>query len=63
MDATSQALFDSLVKLDTPSLTPEQKDFLFARRGYLNKSQREQFSDLIAEGDARVKAQANQKEE
>lgn len=63
MDKTSLELFDRLVKLDTASMTPDEKDFLFARRGYLNKSQREQFKDLIAEGDAKVKARNTQPEE
>jgi hypothetical protein len=44
-------------------MSTDEKEFLFARRGHLNKAQREQFADLIREGDAKVKARSEQKEE
>lgn len=63
MDKLSQERFDALVKLDTSSMSVDDKEFLFARRGHLNKQQREQFKDLIAEGDQKIKDRENEAQE
>ncbi len=47
MNKDAQELFDRLVKLDVAELTAEDKDFLRARRNYMNSEQKRVYADVI----------------
>ena len=47
MDNVSQEEFDRLVKLNPEDLSPEQRAFLNARRGYLNHDQENTFANVL----------------
>jgi uncharacterized protein with WD repeat len=59
MDATSQEEFDRIVALGSDSLNSDEKKFLYARRTYLTKEQREDFKDVIKSEDQRVQDEAD----
>ena len=49
MDKESQKVFDLIVKKNPEDLTLEERQFLFARRTYLNHQQEELFKKVLAE--------------
>lgn len=52
MDNKSQEEFDRLVKLNPEDLTGAERDFLNARRTYLNNEQRRVFGDVLRKEDS-----------
>ena len=55
MDQLSQDTFDKLVKLNPEDLTLEQRQFLFARRDYLNNEQKKVFASIVEVKEEKVK--------
>jgi hypothetical protein len=49
MDEQSQKTFDAILKKDLTELTPEDKAFLSARRGYMNPVQKDFYKDILEE--------------
>lgn len=47
MDQASKEILEEILRKDKNSITEGEKQFLLARRGYLNDEQRERFADLI----------------
>jgi len=47
MDTQSQEVLAEILKLDKDSLSVDQRDFLIARRSYLNDADRARFKDVI----------------
>lgn len=56
MDTASREELNRIVALGADGMTIADKKFLFARRGYLNKSQKAEFKDVIHEMDEAAKA-------
>jgi hypothetical protein len=47
MNASSQKQFDELMNKDLKELSKEDKDFLVARRAYMNPVQKEIYKDIL----------------
>lgn len=47
MDQKTQEVLAEILKGDKDSLSTEQRDFLIARRSYLNDADRARFKDII----------------
>ena len=54
MNQADQDTFNSIVALSPEALTDAQIDFLYARRSYLNREQRNAFGNVIKVKDAQV---------
>lgn len=63
MDQQSREELNRIIELGSDSLTPEDVNFLYARRSYLNKTQREEFKKVIHDKDEQVKAASTAVEE
>lgn len=59
MDEVSQKRLNSLVSGDVVSLTPDDVEFLRARRSYLNDAQRERFHSILSDVDGNDNTSAN----
>jgi len=62
MDSESQAIFDRLVKLNPEDLTSNDREFLYARRDYLNHTQEETFAKVLEAEAARIQALQDEQE-
>lgn len=62
MDLRSQEYFDSILKKEPEALNQDEKTFLWARRGYLKKSQLEEYEDVIKPKEVKPKNQTSEKE-
>lgn len=47
MNPEAKAELDRILEIDVTELTPEEKSFLRARRGYLKKAQLEEYDSVI----------------
>lgn len=48
MDLETQEIFENLIKLNPRDLTPNDRAFLYARRGYLNDRQLDTFAEVLS---------------
>jgi len=62
MDQKTQEVFDEILALDKDQLTEEQRQFLMARRSYLNEMQRKHYADLIEAHEAAAEEAAGEAE-
>lgn len=60
MNKEAQEIFDRIVAKDPEQLTEPEKSFLRARRGYLKKSQLEEYENVL---EPKVKNQTSDKTE
>lgn len=54
MDEKSQETFNEILRKDQESLSTEEREFLMARRSYLNDADRKRFADIIEEHEANI---------
>ena len=62
MDATSQKVFDEILKKRISELTVDDKAFLRARRSYLKESQLKEYDEVLNPPESKVKAAPAQEE-
>lgn len=58
MDELSRAEFDRITQIPSDSLTKDEINFLYARRSYFNKSDRNEYGATMKIKDAEVKEEA-----
>lgn len=54
MDAQTQEMFDTIIAADKDTLNDQQREFLMARREYMNDDQRKRYADMIEDHEANI---------